>query len=173
MKSYKNKQLIVGADSSGFFLKEKVVAHLKKQGWEITDLGVTSKENMYDKDNAFQRVGFRVGAKISEGEFDRALLFCGTGMGIHIAVSKCPRVHAGVVESVKAGLRAITGNGVNALAMGAFYVDEKTACDIADAYLSAELGDGYDEDFYLSHKQAMDEIETFDYQKYKENGFQI
>lgn len=173
MQSYKNKKLVVGADSSGFPLKEAVVRHLKAKGWEITDLGVTGKENMYTAENAFQRVGFRVGSKISEREFDRALLFCGTGMGIHIAVSKCPRVHAGVVESVKAGLRAITGNGVNALAMGAFYVDEKTGCEIADAYLSAELGDGYDTAFYDSHKQAMDEIEAFDYQKYKQNGFKI
>ena len=172
MKSYKDKYLVVGADSSGFPLKEAVVKHLQANGWGITDLGVTSKENMYTAENAFQRVGFRVGAKISEREFDRALLFCGTGMGIHIAVSKCPHVHAGVVESVKAGLRAITGNGVNALAIGAFYVDEKTACEIADAYLSADLGDGYDKAFYDSHKQAIDEIEAFDYQKYKENGFQ-
>ena len=68
----------------------------------------------------FHRIGLKVGAKISEGEFERALIFCGTGMGIHIAASKCPGVHAGVVESVPAALRAITGNGVNVLAMGAF-----------------------------------------------------
>lgn len=65
------------------------------------------------------RIGLRVGSMIAEREFERALIFCGTGMGIHIAASKCPHVHAGVVESVPAALRAITGNGVNVLAMGA------------------------------------------------------
>ena len=35
----------------------------------------------------FHRIGLRVGAMISEGEFERALVFCGTGMGIHIAAS--------------------------------------------------------------------------------------
>lgn len=55
-----------------------------------------------------------------------------------------PGVSAGVVESVPAALRAITGNGVNVLAMGAFYVAPKMGCDIADAYLSHNLGDGYD-----------------------------
>ena len=47
----------------------------------------------------FHRIGLRVGAKIAEGEYERALIFCGTGMGIHIAASKCPHVHAAVVES--------------------------------------------------------------------------
>ena len=143
MKTVKNKQLVVGADFAGYPLKEAVVAHLKKKGWEITDLGVTAPDQ--DKENTdlmFHRVGLRVGACISEGEFDRALLFCGTGMGIHIAASKCPHVHAGVVESVPAALRAITGNGVNVLAMGAFYVAPQMGCDIADAYLNAELGSG-------------------------------
>lgn len=74
-----------------------------------------------------------VGAKIAEGEFERALIFCGTGIRIHIAASKCPHVYAGVVESVPAALRAITGNGVNVLAMGTFYVAPQMGCDIAGA----------------------------------------
>ena len=81
-------------------------------------------------------------------------------MGIHIAASKCPHVHAGVVESVPAALRAITGNGVNVLAMGAFYVAPQMGCDIADAYLNAELGTGYEwwKNFYEFHKLAIDEM---------------
>ncbi len=96
-------------------------------------------------------------------------------MGIHIAASKCPHVHAGVVESVPAALRAITGNGVNVLAMGAFYVAPQMGCDIADAYLNADLGSGYEwwKNFYEFHKLAIDELEAFDYEKYKSNGFKI
>ena len=132
MKTIKDKQLLVGADFAGYPLKEAVVAHLKAKGWTITDVGVTDPK-VEDTENMFHRVGLRVGAKIAEGEFERALIFCGTGMGIHIAASKCPHVHAGVVESVPAALRAITGNGVNVLAMGAFYVAPQMGCDIADA----------------------------------------
>ncbi len=107
--------------------------------------------------------------------YERALLFCGTGMGIHIAASKCPHVHAGVVESVPAALRAITGNGVNVLAMGAFYVAPAMGCDIADAYLNAELGSGYEwwYNFYEFHKLAIDKLEAFDYEEYKKNGFKM
>lgn len=174
MKLVKDKQILVGADFAGFPLKEAVVKHLKSKGWTVTDLGVRSL-NDTDTDLMFHRVGLRVGAEISEGNFERALLFCGTGMGIHIAASKCPRVHAGVVESVPAALRAITGNGVNVLAMGAFYVAPQMGCDIADAYLNAELGSGYEwwHNFYEFHKLAIDELDDFDYQTYKKNGFKI
>ena len=123
----------------------------------------------------FHRVGLRVAWKISEGEFERALIFCGTGMGIHIAASKCPHVHAGVVESVPAALRAITGNGVNVLAMGAFYVAPQMGCDIADAYLNARLGSGYEwwHNFYEFHKLAIVLVVGLDYETYKKNGFKV
>ena len=172
MKTIKEKQILVGADFAGYPLKEAVIEHLKKKGWEVTDVGVTDP-GCDDTEMMFHRVGLRVGSMISEKLFERALLFCGTGMGIHIAASKCPHVHAGVVESVPAALRAITGNGVNVLAMGAFYVAPQMGCDIADAYLNAELGSGYEwwHNFYEFHKLAIDELEAFDYETYKKNGF--
>lgn len=174
MKTVKDKYLVVGADFAGYPLKEAVCAHLRKKGWKIEDLGVTDP-NDNNTENMFHRVGLRVGSKISEGEYERALIFCGTGMGIHIAASKCPHVHAGVVESVPAGRRAITGNGVNVLAMGAFYVAPAMGCDIADAYLSASLGSDQTwwHNFYEFHKLAIDELEAFDYEEYKKNGFKM
>ena len=174
MKLVKDKEILVGADFAGFPLKEAVVAHLKSKGWKVTDVGVRSPEDD-DTDLMFHRIGLRVGSMISEGEFERALIFCGTGMGIHIAASKCPRVHAGVVESVPAALRAITGNGVNVLAMGAFYVVPQMGIDIAEAYLNHSLGDGYEwwYNFYEFHKLAIDELDAFDYEKYKANGFKL
>lgn len=174
MKKIKDKELVVGADFAGYPLKEAVVKHLREKGWRITDMGVKSPEDN-DPELMFHRIGLRVGAMISEREFERALLFCGTGMGIHIAASKCPHVHAGVVESVPAALRAVTGNGVNVLAMGAFYVAPQMGCDIADAYLGAELGTGYEwwKNFYEFHKLAIDELEAFNYEEYKKNGFHV
>lgn len=175
MKTVKDKYLVVGADFAGYPLKEAVCEHLRKKGWKIEDIGVTKDSDPNDTENMFHRVGLRVGSKISEGEYERALIFCGTGMGIHIAASKCPRVFSGVVESVPAARRAITGNGVNVLAMGAFYVAPAMGCDIADAYLSAELGSDQTwwHNFYEFHKLAMDELNAFDYDEYKKNGFKV
>lgn len=173
MKKVKDKQVLVGADFAGFPLKEVVAEHLRKKVWTVTDIGVKSADEK--EPEMFHRIGLKVGAKISEGEFERALIFCGTGMGIHIAASKCPGVHAGVVESVPAALRAITGNGVNVLAMGAFYVAPQMGKDIADAFLNHNLGDGYEwwPNFYEFHKLAIDELNEFDYEKFKANNFEV
>lgn len=173
MKSTKEKHVLVGADFAGFPLKEAVVDYLINKGWKVTDIGVKSADE--ENPEMFHRIGLKVGAKISEGEFEKALLFCGTGMGIHIAASKCPGVHAGVVESVPAALRAVTGNGVNVLAMGAFYVAPQMGKEIADAFLNNNLGDGYEwwPNFYEFHKLACDELDAFDYEEFKKNGFEV
>ena len=135
MKKIKDKYIVVGADFAGYPLKEAVVAHLKSKGWTVEDIGCLSTTKEDDPEMMFHRVGLRLGAKISEGEYERALAFCGTGMGIHIAASKCPHVYSGVVESVPAAKRAAQANGVNVLAMGAFYVAPRMGCDMVDEYL--------------------------------------
>ena len=75
MKKVKDKQILVGADFAGYPLKEAVVAHLKKKGWTVTDIGVRADSDPDDTDLMFHRVGLRAGSMISEGEFERALLF--------------------------------------------------------------------------------------------------
>ena len=115
MKTIKDKQILVAADIAGVALKNAIVDHLVGKGWTVTDIGVKTLDE--ENPEMFHRIGLKVGAKIAEGEFERAMIFCGTGMGIHIAASKCPHVHAAVVESPHAALRAITGNNVNVLAM--------------------------------------------------------
>lgn len=174
MKTIRDKQLLVGADSAGFPLKEAICAHLRKKGWTITDVGMKSLDE-HDPENMFHRVGLRVGAMISQKEFERAMIFCGTGMGIHIAASKCPGVHCAVVESVPAGLRAITGNGVNIMAMGGFYVAPQMGIEIAEAFLGNSLGDGYEwwPNFYEFHKLAMDEMDAFDFDAFVKNGYKM
>ena len=171
MKTVKDKQVLVAADFAGVELKNHVVAHLEKRGWTCTDIGVKTTDEKNPE--MFHRIGLRVGETIAEREFERALIFCGTGMGIHIAASKCPHVHAAVVESVPAALRAITGNNVNVLAMGGHWIGFNMCIDIAEAYLYHNLGDGYEwwPNFYEFHRLAYDELDAFDYETFKKNGF--
>ena len=154
MKKVADKQILMAADFAGYPLKEAIKEYLEKKGWTVTDIGVKADSDPNDTELMFHRIGLRVGAMITEKEFERALIFCGTGMGIHIAASKCPGVHAGVVESVPAAFRAITGNGVNVLAMGAFYVTPWP-------------------DFDKFHQIAIDELNAFNYEEYKANGFKV
>jgi len=173
MKTVKNKQVLVAADFAGFPLKEAVVEHLKHKGWEVTDIGVKSPDE--ENPEMFHRIGLKVGAKIADKEFERALLFCGTGMGIHVAASKCPGVNCAVVESVTAAKRCITGNNCNVLSMGAFYIAPRMGFEIADAFLENNLGDGYEDwkGFYEFHKFACDELDAFDYEEFKRNNFEF
>lgn len=173
MKTIKDKEILVAADVAGVALKDAIVAHLETKGWKVTDIGV--KDINDPNPEMFHRIGLKVGAKIAEREFERALIFCGTGMGIHIAASKCPHVHAAVVESPHAALRAITGNNVNVLAMGGHYIGHNMGIEIADLFLEHNMGDGYEwwPKFYEFHKLAYDELEAFDYEEFKKNGFEL
>lgn len=129
MKTIANKQILVAADVAGADLKNAIVEHLEKEGWTITDIGVKTSNDKNPE--MFHRIGLKVGAKIAEREFERALIFCGTGMGIHIAASKCPHVHAAVCENVPSALRCITGNNCNVLSMGGHYVANATGIAMA------------------------------------------
>ncbi|WP_294177865.1 RpiB/LacA/LacB family sugar-phosphate isomerase [uncultured Schumannella sp.] len=170
MKTIQDKQVVLGADFAGFPLKEAVKAHLEERGWTVTDLTPS-----IDEVPMYHRVGFRVGAEIAEGNFEKALLFCGSGMGIHVAASKVPHVHAAVAESVQAAERASTANNCNVLAMGAFYTAPRLGMAMADAFLEHSFGEGYEnwEDFDTYHRVGYEECENFDYESYKANGFQV
>lgn len=170
MRTTKDKHVVVGADFAGFRLKESVKHHLEERGWTVTDLTPLS-----DSLPMYHRVGFMVGAQIAEREFEKALIFCGSGMGIHIAASKCPHVHAAVCESVPTARRAATANNANVMAIGSFFTAPRLAKAMADAFLESSLGDSYEEwdGFYDYHRIGYDECEEFDYDAYKTNGFAV
>lgn len=170
MKTSQERHVVVGADFAGFALKEAVKKHLERRGWTVRDLTpVREDAPMY------HRVGFMVGAQIAEREYEKALAFCGSGMGIHVAASKCPHVHAAVCESVPTALRAATANNCNVLAMGGFYIAPRLGAAMADAFLEHSLGNGYEEwyGFYDYHQIGYDECENFDYAEYRNNGFRV
>lgn len=170
MRSTRDKQVVVGADFAGFPLKEHVKRHLQDRGWEVTDL-TPEKDDL----PMYHRVGFLVGAQLAEREFEKALAFCGSGMGIHVAASKCPHVHAAVAESVPAARRAAAANHCNLLAMGGFFIAPRLGMAMADAFLDTPFGHGYEdwEGFDEYHRVGYTECEDFDYAAYKANGFQV
>jgi ribose 5-phosphate isomerase B len=173
MKTIQDKQVLVAADFAGLALKDAVVAHLQSCGWIVTDVGAKAEDT--GTPEMYHRIGLRAGAMVSEGEFERAILFCGTGMGIHIAASKCPHVHSAVVESVPAAARCVAANNCNVMAMGGFYIAPRLGMAMADAFLGHKLGDGYEDwpGFYEYHKLGYDELENFDYNEYKANGYRL
>jgi RpiB/LacA/LacB family sugar-phosphate isomerase len=170
MKTARDKHVVVAADFAGYPLKEAVRKHLIERGWTVEDLTPILEETPM-----YHRAGFMLGSKIAEGEFEKGLAFCGTGMGIHVAANKVPHVHAAVCESVPAALRSATGNNCNVLAMGAFFIGPRLGMAMADAFLDHSFGEGYEdwEGFLEYHVVGYEETEHFDYEAYKAKGFRL
>ena len=91
-----DKKIIIGADDSGFTLKEAVKEYLIKNGYEVTDVGTLS----LDEPVVYYEVGRRVAKEVADKKFERGLLFCGTGMGVSLVANKFPGVYCGLCESV-------------------------------------------------------------------------
>ena len=133
MKTIADKCIVIGSDISGYSLKEAIKKHLTDLGWTVEDVGVT--DPYAPNPEMFHRV-FKVGAKISEKEYERGICICGTGMGIHIAANKCPGVQAAVVESVRSAKRASQANNTNVLAMGGFWMSPADGIEAVDEWLN-------------------------------------
>jgi ribose 5-phosphate isomerase B len=133
------EKIILGADASGFDLKEVIKAHMEKNGYEIIDIGMYS----IDKDIPYYEVAAKVAAKIQSGEAARAILFCGTGMGVSIVANKFKGVYASVVESDYTGKMAKIINNSNVLCLGGKIVSDHKAKITVDLWLGAEHTKGF------------------------------
>jgi ribose 5-phosphate isomerase B len=83
-------------------------------------------------------------------------------------------VQAAVVESVRSAKRASQANNTNVLSMGGFWMSPADGIEAVDEWLNTKLGDGWEETpFSIDyHKLAYDEIDQFDYEAFKANGFE-
>jgi ribose 5-phosphate isomerase B len=79
--------IAIGADDAGAPLKERLARYLHQQGYEVKDFG-----NGTDQD--YPEVAAEVAEAVARGEHDRALLVCGTGLGMAITANKVPGVRA-------------------------------------------------------------------------------
>lgn len=155
-----DKRIVIGADFAGYELKELVKKHLEETGYEVTDLGMTDPAQPLP----YHLAGFRVGQAIHLHQFTRGLIFCGSGMGIHIAAGKFSGVYAAVCESVESARRSRVANDCNLLAIGAFYTSPEQACQMADVFLTTQFGQGESEDFVRDHRKWLNEMELFSYE---------
>ena len=115
-------KLAIAGDSAGEGLAKLLVEHLKGR-FEVTDMSRTS-----DGPYAFYAtLSDRVAAAVIDGTFDRAILVCGTGIGVCISANKVP------------GIRAALSNDAQIITMGARVIGSELAKSIADAWLKETL----------------------------------
>jgi ribose 5-phosphate isomerase B len=132
-----SRKILVAADPYAVSLKEAVVAHLKANGYEVTDLGsVTGKETPY-YDGAVA-----VCQALQAGQAPRAILFCGTGMGMSITANHFKGVTASVVESVYAAKMCRSVNNANVLCLGQMIWGADMAKTAVDVFLATQFTEG-------------------------------
>jgi ribose 5-phosphate isomerase B len=127
--------IALGADEAGAPLKEHLAKYLKDNGYDIADYG-----NGTDQD--YPDVAARVAEAVSSGEHERAVLVCGTGLGMAITANKIPGVRAVTAHDPYSAERARKSNDAQVLAMGARVIAPQAAEKVLDHWLAAEFQGG-------------------------------
>jgi ribose 5-phosphate isomerase B len=150
----KNMRIIVGTDPFALNLKTAIVERLQELGHEVIyQDGESGRDYWVSACNACK--------KIQSGHAERAILLCGTGMGMAIVANKFSGIRASCVESIFAAKMSRTFNNSNVLTMGAMIVSETMAVNAVDAWLETEFTQGWEkfEDFLY---KAADSIVALD-----------
>jgi D-erythrulose 4-phosphate isomerase len=81
----------------------------------------------------------KVGAAVMAGEYDRAILCCGTGIGVCIAANKVPGIRAALTHDTYSAERAAKSNNAQIITMGARVIGPELAKAIVDSWLASEF----------------------------------
>jgi ribose 5-phosphate isomerase B len=127
--------IAVGADEAGAPLKEHLAQYLEEHGYDIKDYGNGSEQDYPD-------VAAHVAEAVSNGEHERALLVCGTGLGMAITANKIPGVRAVTAHDPYSAERARKSNDAQVLAMGARVIAPEAAEKVLDHWLESEFQGG-------------------------------
>lgn len=130
-------RIAVGADHLGFPLKESVKAHLAGLGHEVVDFGVDDTSPVDYPD-----VAVVVAREVAASRFERAILVCGTGIGMAITANKVPGVRAANVADPYSAERAVKSNNAQVLCLGARVVAPQVADLLVDHWLASEFQGG-------------------------------
>jgi len=131
-------RLAIGSDSAGLDYKEILLADLQQDPRvsSVVDLGVPRSDPEGD---SYGSVGIRAGELVVAGEIDRAVLVCGTGIGVAISANKVPGVRATVAHDSFSVERSILSNNCQVLTMGQRVVGIELARRLLKEWLGYEF----------------------------------
>ena len=124
-------KIALGADSAGKPLLDVIEAHLKAKGeHQISNL---SQAGYYADLSA------DIAKKVKKGEYDRAILCCGTGIGVCISANKVPGIRAALTHDTYSAERAAKSNNAQIITMGARVIGPELAKAITDTWIASEF----------------------------------
>lgn len=130
-------RIVCASDHAGFEMKNALVAGLVDQGYDVVDLGTDSAQSTNYAD--WGRLAAEV---VARGEADRAIVVCGTGVGISLAANSVDGVRCVVCSEPFTAVLSRNHNDTNALALGARVVGIPFAQMIAQQWLEAPYEGG-------------------------------
>ena len=123
-------KLAIAGDSAGEGLAKILADHLKG-AHEVSEISRTSA----GPDAFYANLSDRVANEVLQGKYDRAILVCGTGIGVCIAANKVPGIRAALTHDTYSAERAALSNNAQIITMGARVIGSELAKAIAEAFL--------------------------------------
>jgi ribose 5-phosphate isomerase B len=130
-------RIAVGADHAGLELKEVVKQALDELRTPYKDFGTHSEDSVDYPDYAA-----RVAQAVADGEFDRGILVCGTGIGMAMAANKIDGIRAAPIVDLESARLSREHNDANVLTLGARVTQPERALDIVRLFLKTNFEGG-------------------------------
>jgi len=148
-------QIGLACDHAGFELKEELKAFLKSLGVKAIDMGTFNEDSVDYPD-----FGVLVAEKVSQGELEKGILICGTGIGMAMVANKFPRIRAAVANDLYSSRCSREHNDANVLIIGGRIVGKGLAKEIVKVWLETPFAGG-------KHKRRIEKIEALEKEKFK------
>jgi RpiB/LacA/LacB family sugar-phosphate isomerase len=127
-------RLALGADHAGFELKEKVLSLLADLGHEAIDLGTHDLQPVDYPDYAEA-----VGRAVIEGQAERGIVICGSGVGASVAANKVRGIRAGLCHDTYSAHQGVEHDNMNVLVLGSRVIGPELARELVRAFLAARF----------------------------------
>jgi D-erythrulose 4-phosphate isomerase len=124
-------KLAIAGDSAGEGLAHVLAEHLKGR-FEVFEVST----NEADPKEFYANLSDRVASGVIRGDYDRAILVCGTGIGVSISANKVPGIRAALCHDTYSAERAALSNNAQIITMGSRVIGTEVAKTIADAFLA-------------------------------------
>ena len=130
-------KIAVGCDHGGFPLKEVVIQAVRVLSHDVIDVGTYSAEPV-----DFPDFTKKVGEKIQNGEAERGILICGSGIGASIAANKMKGIYASICHDTYSAAQGVEHDAMNVLCLGGRVIGPELVKVLVPAFLNAQyLGD--------------------------------
>jgi ribose 5-phosphate isomerase B len=130
-------KIALGSDHAGFQLKDSLKRFLESKNLSFTDFGVF---NMDEDD--YPRYAYKACNAISQDNYDRAILICGTGIGMCMTANKFKGIRAAQAYDIEVAQLSRLHNDANVLCLGGRQIKESLAMDIVDVWLNTSFEGG-------------------------------